>query len=195
MKLLKGAIIFLLGAGAGSGVTYAVLKKKYDDELNKSLEELRESYRRKLDTERDKKIAEDIITEEGYVSYDNMSEEEVRERMRYIQDRSLEVEHPVDDEEEGPFIIDEPAFSEDELFFEKVIADYYIDDSTLVAEGDVMLNADDCIGYENLERFVSDDDVGVIYIRNRRLATDYEVTKIGGSYSEIIGLGGDDEDD
>lgn len=201
MNLLKGVLIFAAGAGIGSGVSIALVRKKYQEKAESDIKEMREYYDKLIkETLDEKKLAEDketadkIINEQGYISYDTMSREELRDRVKTVSEQAIEEANPSEDYPDSPFVITEPAFSEDELYFEKVCADYYMDDGALVDENEELINVDDCIGLENLDRFLSSNE-GVMYIRNPKLATDYEVTKVGGKYSDILGLGGDEEDD
>lgn len=201
MNLLKGVLIFAAGAGIGSGISIALVRKKYEEKAASEIKEMREYYDNLVMEIADQKKrikmkneAEELIQEQGYISYDSMSREETKEKVKTISEQAIEKTRPVEDYPDSPFTITEPAFSEDELYFEKVCADYYVDDGALVDDNEELINVDDCIGLENLDRFLSSDE-GVMYIRNPRLATDYEVTKVGGKYSDILGLGGDEEDD
>lgn len=200
MKFLKGAIIFACGAGIGfaSGVFFT--KNKYEDKFNSELSDMRQHYQEKLngleekiDIAESKRAAEEIITQEKYVSYDRMNETEVRDRVRTIMEKAVNGDKPPEDYPDEPFVITEEDFSERELYFEKIECDYYLGDEALVDEADELLNIDDTIGYDNLEKFINSDE-SIMYIRNAHLSTDYLVTKMGGSYSEIIGVGGDDEE-
>lgn len=200
-NILKGAVIFVAGMGCGFGIGTIVWKEKYRKFAEKEVADMKAWYEEEAkiakeiqQKEKDIKKTAEIIEEQGYVSYDKMSEEEVLDRVRTIQEKSAAKAHPEEDYPDAPFVINEPAYSEEELYFEKIQADYYLDDGALVDENEELLNIDDCIGYENLERFLNSEE-GVMYIRNAHLATDYEVTKVGGRYSDILGLGGDDEDD
>lgn len=200
MNFLKGAIIFVSGVAVGAGSAVLIVRKKYADKAESEIKEMRDYYDNLIKEVNDSKKrveeikqADEIIKEQGYVSYDTMSREEVNKRVRDISEKAIQKEAPKDDYPEAPFVITEPDFSEEELYFEKVCADYYLDDGALVDENEELINVDDCIGLENLDRFLSSTE-GVMYIRNPRLATDYEVTKVGGKYSDILGLGGDEED-
>ena len=200
MKFLKGAIIFACGAGIGfvGGVFFT--KNKYEDKFNSELSEMRQHYQEKLngleekiDIAESRIEADEIIKKEAYVSYDRMNETEVRDRVKTIMEKAVNGDRPPEDYPDEPFVITEEDFSERELYFEKIECDYYLGDEALVDEADELLNIADTIGYDNLETFINSDE-SIMYIRNARLSTDYLVTKMGGNYSEIIGVGGDDEE-
>ena len=197
---MKGAIIFACGAGIGFAGGVFFTKNKYEDKFNSELSDMRQHYQEKLNNLEEKidiaesKIeADEIIKKEGYVSYDRMNETEVRDRVKTIMEKAINGDKPPEDYPDEPFVITEEDFSERELYFEKIECDYYLGDEALVDEADELLNIDDTIGYDNLEKFINSDE-SIMYIRNAHLSTDYLVTKMGGSYSEIIGVGGDDEE-
>ena len=206
MNVLKGALLFLSGAGVGSGLTYFILKDKLESNKQEEINRIRDYYNEKI--ERSKKIekkkeekqkkkdikkVDKIITENEYVPYHKMNDKEVKERVRKISEKAIETDIPTEDYPDEPFNISEEEFSEEALWHEKIELDYYLDDGALVNENEELMNIDDCIGFTNLEEFLKDENEGVMYIRNIRLASDYQVTKLSGSYSEIIGLGGDDD--
>lgn len=200
MKFLKGAIIFACGAGIGFGVGVVLTRNKYEDKFNSEMSEMRQHYQEKLngleekiDIAESKLGAAEIIKNEKYVSYDRMNETEVRDRVKTIIEKAVNGDRPPEDYPDEPFVITEEDFSERELYFEKIECDYYLGDGALVDEADELLNIDDTIGYDNLESFINSDE-SIMYIRNAHLSTDYLVTKMGGNYSEIIGVGGDDEE-
>ena len=200
MKFLKGAIIFACGAGIGFAGGVFFTKNKYEDKFNSELSDMRQHYQEKLnnleekiDIAESKKVAAEIITQQQYVSYDRMNETEVRDRVKTIMEKAVNGDRPPEEYPDEPFVITEEDFSERELYFEKIECDYYLGDEALVDEADDLLNIEDTVGYENIENFINSDE-SIMYVRNAHLSTDYLVTKMGGSYSEIIGVGGDEEE-
>ena len=194
MRFLKGAVIFLLGTGVGTAGSYLYFKKKYD-EKKEELDELREHYLGKIEKEDALKKVDNIIKEEGYVSFDDLSDEGIKEVIRSVEARTVETDRPSEDYPEEPIIITEEDYSERELSFDKYEVDYYVGDSALVNENDEMVEAGDIVGYENLEQFIADESEEIMYIRNASSGADYMVKKVYGNYSDIIGLGGDEYDD
>ncbi len=209
MGIFKGAMIFICGAGVGSGVTYIIMKKKCDEQIQKDLEANRRHYQEKLgklEHEKEVKEYEDMVvgmeyvpndeedsvsTVRDYISYDAMSQQEVAERVKEIQDRVVMDSGPKDDYPGEPIVINEEQYAEDELYFDKIEAELYLGDNALVDENEELLNINDTIGYDILEQFLEGND-DVIYIRNANLSTDYLITKVGGEYHSIMGLGGDE---
>lgn len=194
MRFLKGAVIFLLGASAGTSASYIYFKKKYD-EKKEELDELTEHYLAKIEKEEDVAKMETIISDNQYVSYDKLSEEGVKTVINEVPLQPVIIDSPPEDYPEEPIIITEEDYSERELSFDKLEMDYYVGDNALVDENSELIEAGDIVGYENLEKFISDESEDVIYIRNASSGSDYMVRKVFGNYSEIIGVGGDEYDD
>lgn len=194
MRFLKGAIIFILGAGAGASASYIYFKKKYD-EKKEELDELTEHYLAKIEKEEDVAKMETIISDNQYVSYDKLSEEGVKTVINEVPLQPVIIDSPPEDYPEEPIIITEEDYSERELSFDKLEMDYYVGDNALVDENSELIEAGDIVGYENLEKFISDESEDIMYIRNASSGSDYMVRKVFGNYSEIIGVGGDEYDD
>lgn len=194
MKFLKGAAIFLAGAGVGASISYVYFQKMFN-EKKAELEEIKEHYNAKIENEINKKISEDIVREEGYISYSTLGKEDLADMVKRIEDKALETAAPTEDYPSEPIIITEADFSERELYFEKLDLDYYMVDGALVDEADELTEIEDTIGYDNLEAFLNDNNEDVMYVRNAEKSTDYQVRKMSGSYSETIGLGGDADDE
>lgn len=192
MNFLKGAVIFAVGVGVGASTSYVYFKKQYD-EKKAELIELREHYNNKMQHEVDIKTAEEIIEKEKYVSYNKMNEE-VREVIKEVTAEALATESPSEDYPEQPIQISEEDYTERELYFDKLEMDYYIGDGALVDENEELVEVEDVLGYDILEEFINDESEDVIYIRNAAKSSDYMVRKISGSFSEIVGVGGGDDD-
>ena len=186
MSILKGAVIFLTGVGVGGTASYLYFKKKYDDR-EEELRELKDHYNKKLLDDVEIKTAEKIIQKEGYVSYEKMTPEKTEE--------VVVIDEPKKDYPKEAFVIDEIEYSEKELYFDKVELDYFVEDEALLDEADELMDVNTSIGYDILDDFIKDESEDVIYVRNPVLNTDYLVNKRFGKYSDIVGLGGDDNDE
>lgn len=200
MNLLKGIVIFTAGFVTGGVVSYSYFKTKATNDLNNELAAIREDYYNKMDHIKAEETAKEIIKEEGYTKY-NSTEPNKEVITNMIEDVTINTEdRPTEDYPAEPIMISEADFAETELYFEKRQVEYYLDDGALVdedeiVEGKTILNIDDTIGFDNLDEFLKKDDIGIMYVRNAHLGTDFEVTKISGKYSDIIGIGGDDDED
>lgn len=193
MRILKGALVFLAGAGVGFAGSYIYYKKKLDEKYEE-VNELKEHYFGKIEKVKEKEEYETKLKELNYISDDK---DVVTDMIDRVEKTALEKSSPPEDIPDGPYIISEPEFSETELGFEKLEMDYYLDDGSLVYDADEdnpLQNVEDIMGYDALDIFIDDDSLDCIYIRNRKFATDYLIHKVSGKYSEIIGLGGDDDE-
>ena len=192
MKFLKGAVIFLLGAGVGASGSYVYFKKKYD-EKKADLDELREHYLGKIEEKNINEAAKKIIEKQGYVTYDKKP----KEVDEVVADGIISppiIDTPPEDYPDEPIMINEEDYSEREFSFDKREIDFYMEDKALVDEVNELMDSDS-VGYENLEEFMNDDSEDTLYIRNASIGTDFMVRKVFGSFSEIIGVGGDDDDE
>ena len=195
MKAWHGVLIFVIGNLTGGTVTYLYLKDKRDADMNAELAEIREKYYNKMERIESENKAKEIIKEEGYIKYNTSEKEQavLVDKIKEVTKKSND--HPRDDYPNEPIIITEEDFSETELYFEKEEVEYYLDDGALVNASDELLIVDDTIGFDNLDAFLKDEDCEMTYIRNAELGTDYEVRKVSGKYSDMIGIGGADEED
>ena len=194
MKYLKGAAIFLVGNACGAAVSYIYFNQKYE-EKKLELEEIKEHYNNKIYREIEVKEAEDIIKKEGYISYDNLTNDGIEKVIKEVSEEAMINDRPNEDYPLEPIVITESDYSETELSFEKADLDYYLGDGALVDEADTLIEIADAIGYYILEDFINNENEHVIYVRNASSGTDYQIKKVSGSYSETIGIGGDDEDE
>ena len=194
MSVLKGAVIFLSGVGVGGVASYLYFKKKYDDR-EEDLRELKEHYNKKILDDAEIEKMDRIIESNQYVSYDKMTTEVPKETIKETAEESKMANRPRENNPKEAFIIDENEYSEKELYFDKVELDYFVEDEALLDEGDELIDINTSIGFDILDDFIKDENEDVIYVRNPVLNTDYMVNKRFGKYSDIVGLGGDDNDE
>ena len=92
---------------------------------------------------------------------------------------------------EYPYVISQEEFLQSEPDFEQTSITYYEGDDTLVDERDQPIPyVDPIVGGGNLSRFGDGSgDERVVYVRNEKLSTDFEVLKSDGKFShEVLGL-------
>lgn len=89
-----------------------------------------------------------------------------------------------------PYIIDEEKFM-NEAYMEKAYVNWYEEDNIFEEE---LMTVDDpyaSFGVTNGTELFRDDhvrrDSDIVYVRNEKLVTDYEITRIHGSYAKIVG--------
>lgn len=94
---------------------------------------------------------------------------------------------------EHPYVISFEEFEVNEPQHEQSSLAYYAGDDTLADERDQMIeNQDHTVGDDNLLRFGhGSHDPRVVYIRNEKTGSDYEVVRSEGTYSKEV-LGFDD---
>ena len=94
-----------------------------------------------------------------------------------------------------PYVISRLEFEDNLADYDQISLTYYDGDDTLCDDDDKRVpDIDRVIGQRNLEYFGhASDDERVVYIRNERFGTDYEVFKNDGEYTVTV-LGLSDED-
>ena len=103
--------------------------------------------------------------------------------------------------EDRPYLITIAEFHDMYSHFQKQTVTYFAGDNIIAYEDDtVMMDPDETIDVINLSRFgVMSDDENFVYVRNHQLATDYEIVRDDGKYSEMMAringtYFGDDDD-
>lgn len=196
MNILKGSLIFLLGAAAGSVVTYFLTSDKKEDRKN------------------------DI----SFKDADRMSEEDLKEyyleglrdlgfgiEERFVDEGSGEKVNPVneywetDDEDEEddcdispveanpvPYEISTDEFGRKDDYSSETLS-WYKDDITMTDDDDeVIENWKSHVGIERVDDILKDSDADAIYVRNEVEMCDYEILIFRDSYKHAV-LGEEDE--
>ena len=110
--------------------------------------------------------------------------------------RSELMDSAVDEHPSAPYIIPVEIFQEESDIYEKTSVSYY-EDGTLADERNMPIpDPDPIVGDENLERFgEGSQDDNIVYVRNERIRTDFEVSRELGSYAESFMKSKDWSDD
>lgn len=156
---MNSFVIFAIGATIGSWITYKVTKAKYEQP----------------EPEEDAGIEEDEPTEEEK-HMTKAEYESITEQLGYAT-RSEEGEEM--SEIEKPYIIDADEFGEYD--YETCSLTYYADCVLEDEYGDLVEDADDLIGLDNLNIFEEDS----LYVRNDRLHKDIEILRDYQKYSDL----------
>ncbi len=104
----------------------------------------------------------------------------------YDAELALRAEKP-----DEPYVISMDEFNEGEESFDKTNLTYYVQDDTLVDERDMPIdNVEYTVGEDNLTKFGhGSGDHNVVYVRNEKIGTDFEVIRSKGSYShDVLGV-------
>lgn len=134
----------------------------------------------------------DLKKQSDIIQYNQYSSKEPKKKSI---DELAERESPTEEYPNEPYMIDRDDYEDLDEYYDKVEVSIY-DDGAIVNENTNELLDEDCLGMNNLRIFLeTDPSATVMYLRNEKLMTDYEVVKVNGRYSEIEGLeeGGDDE--
>lgn len=92
---------------------------------------------------------------------------------------------------EKPYIIPIGDYMNPEDDFEdydRITITYYDEDEVLTDDADkVIPDVNKTVGTANLKRFGKDsDNPDIVYIRNEKLRTDFEIARVSGSYTKIV---------
>jgi len=90
-----------------------------------------------------------------------------------------------------PYVITENEWSENTDNNDRQVLTYFAGDDTLVDEDEAMIDdIEGTVGQDNMQRFGHGcDDPNVVFIRNERIGTDFEVMRHTGNYAEeVLGL-------
>ena len=116
--------------------------------------------------------------------------------VQYGEEDEKVVEFKVYERIEGkPYVISRLEFEDNEAGYDQISLTYYDGDDTLCDDKDSRIpDIDRVIGQRNLEYFGhASDDERVVYVRNEKFGTDYEIFKNDGEYTVMV-LGLSDED-
>lgn len=207
---MNKVIAFILGAAAGSLLTWKLVEKKYRDLAEEEIESVREYYIGK--DEHDKfiknievgpdpniKIEEVRLTKEdikGTPEYDKMLDDlgyTNEEMERLLDDPDVSIEKTDDgfevyiepgEEHIEPYIISPEEFGELEGHDRRNWT--YYSDFVLTNElGDIVSNPESYIG-DALSHFGDFED-DAVHVRNENIECDYEIIKVEESFTEING--------
>lgn len=170
-NILSNILMFAAGAAVGSVVTWKLMQVKCEQRIQEEVESVREAFDKlediaeeadKEDEPEDAKIVDNIIRENNY---DGQNEGE-----------------EVDDDMVGPHVITYDDFAENGYEGESL---YYFTDGVVT---DLMYNVmddyEDLIGDDFAEHF-GEEEPDVVYIRNDKLKTDFEVLRDERRFSEV----------
>src|SRR5690606_10502373 len=190
-------------------------EKAMDDVLHREIEQMRQHYK-KLYKVDEYEAVENLLDEIAVPEPDDnvISDKALAEVARVIESQGyhrevappgVAVSEPVrknifedgdkvfpegekEEVEAGPYVIDTATFMEDDEY-EKATLTYWEGDRTVSDEREeVVPEYDMLIGIENLDKFGESDpgDPDVVYIRNERMSTDFEVLRHSSKYAEQV---------
>ena len=175
---IKYTLIFAIGAGIGSVVTWAVLKPRYERSTQEQIDEVKEHYKRKYtansetptdisieDTKDNDEEYDQTVTDLGYSESPATEGNETK-----IMDR--------------PYVIHPNDFGEyDE--YDRISLSYYADGILADEDDEIVEDVESIVGFESLNHFGEYEDDSV-YVRNDVRKVDYEILLDQRRYSEVM---------
>lgn len=196
MNKLLYVVIFLLGAAAGSYITYQKMVEDEEERINAEVETALGRLRcNEKSASGGNANATEEVTEalkEANLAYVEVAKQyrEFEEDAEEMNDADLnkhlaEREHPTDDEKEKTPVIYEITRDEyDESDFVGLTYTYFNEDDILLDEGDDVVDKPEELVGDMLSHF--DDRQEVMYVRNNALGIDFEIIRRFSSYAEDI---------
>jgi hypothetical protein len=174
--MIREVLCFALGAAAGFGAATYFMKTKYEAMVDEEVKSVMEWAK--------KKEKEPLNNDES-VETEELSHSEEVEKFNEIAPNYNKISEKVNKvmDEYKPYRISEGDFVVDDDEYAKVSLEYYSDDDSLFEGSEYISNIEETVGEDNLDFFVSMGDE-IMYVRNEKYKTDYEICRIAGRYSE-----------
>ena len=197
---LKGVLIFVLGAAAGSLATWKLIEKKYKDIAQEEIDSVKDTFSKMKKNKYPDKL-EDYPDFEEFDDSDDSDDVEEEPKPEQKIDRNNKpdiVEYakilsetgytnyaerqdkkekkgvePVEDER--PYVISPDEFGEKDGY-ENVTLTYYADGVLTDYFDNVISNVDEVVGFDSLDHFGEYED-DVVFVRNEKMETDYEILR------------------
>lgn len=197
---LKGVLIFVLGAAAGSLATWKLIEKKYKDIAQEEIDSVKNTFSKMKKNEYPDKL-EDYPDFEEFDDSDDSDDVEEETKPEQKIDRNNKpdiVEYakilsetgytnyaerqdkkekkgvePVEDER--PYVISPDEFGEKDGY-ENVTLTYYADGVLTDYFDNVISNIDEVVGFDSLDHFGEYED-DAVFVRNEKMETDYEILR------------------
>lgn len=193
-KKMYKVIIFIGGVAAGSFVTWRLLKEKYIRQTQEEINEVREHYRKKKESEEvtvdsngvtETNEKPDLIayaaklTKKGYIDYTDPKSivkatgDTIDAVVQKTNEESLDPVILNDPSYQPPYIISPEDFAIDDEYT-IVNLNYYIDGVLTDEDDNIVENVDDVVGLENLNHMGEYED-DALHIRNENYKCEYEI--------------------
>lgn len=191
MNKATAFVAFVIGAAAGSAVTWYGLKTKYQQYAEEEVNELREYYSSKLANTEDEhlEVANDIDEEPSptEIKSNRIEMTKIAERQNYSGYFKTEAKSISEDPnilEPSPVVVS-PEELEDEPDYEWRDITVYADDVVCDDNDDKLDDVENVIGTDSLNHF-GEYTEHVVYVRNDRLKCYFEISKDARTYEEVL---------
>lgn len=185
---MNKVIAFVLGATAGSLITWKLVEKKYKDLADEEIASVVETFKNKYKKEENE--VKQFADETKEVTTVNERKEEKKEYAKMINDlryNTVDKDYTVYVEQGDDMIM--PYVIAPDEYGDKVGYDaktwYYHADGIVADENDEIVPDPENIIGEALEHFGDYDDDSV-YVRNDNVKCDYEILKHNQTYNEFV---------
>lgn len=185
---MKNVIIFAVGAGVGSLLTWMFIKDKYkqiaDEEIESVVQRFKDRRRMEMEKEETEEPIEPAKVDPVVSTYnsiiDTMDYSVTRDYAETDDIYTVKVE--VGEEILKPEIIDADEFGDMEGYDTNTLT-YYADGIIADDDGDLVFEHKTLIG-DALQHF---DENNLVYVRNANELCDYEIYKDSKTYAEVFG--------
>lgn len=191
--LLTGLVI---GGGAGAGVTYLVLKEKFEKQLTEEVNALKAHYVERdqkmaqMNEERKKELEETVYSasdRNDFADYTklysaNVGEETSSESIAAVTSYNEAVENTDDYSSAAEVISDEEWDNPEYDNYRKISVDYFEDGAVFETLSGEELDGFDLIAGEDWKDAFGEYTPNVVYVRNHDLKTDYEIIEQEGPH-------------
>lgn len=182
--MAKEAMIFGLGLCIGAAGATIILKKHYEDILNDEIESVKQHYQNKYATvDKTVKVKEPEEPKEEQEYYNNIIEKLNYNEFSTKVESSEEPDTEEEEDEDISIISSEEYFSKNE--FDKLQATFWKGDEIAMDINEEILDIDILGGIAILNNVDAYED-DVIYVRNIKYGSDYEVIISDGSYADFM---------
>ena len=201
-RTLYSVFLVAVGAAIGSAVTWKIVKTKYEKIAQEEIDSVKDMYRELMQKSKDEDIDEpDVTVNEEDGSDDDVFQPDNETLFEYHNITSSYRSSEDNEEEEndkeggtgypdeapyinGPYVISPDDFRCSPPGYNAQSLDYFAD-GVLADSWGVELDIEETIGQESLECFGDYVD-GIVYVRNERTETDYEVSQDPRTYEEVL---------
>ena len=183
-ETIKYGFIFTIGVAIGAGVTYGLLKGKYEQIANEEIADMKEYYANKYDQLPDK---ENFSEEDIPVEAENIKIEEkpnIRDYASIINKESYNRADVLEkDGEQKPYVITPDEFGEIEEY-DKISLTYYADGFLTDDMDEIVADIEGTVGWDAIDHIGEYED-DAVHIRNDERECDYEILADMRNYKDI----------
>lgn len=176
--IIREALVFSAGALIGGFVSYNILKKRFNEELQEETRETREYARNRIAEYKQRaEIAEEVFEKLQAVEVEE--EEEINPEEAIDEYDPSSVLSPPEDTPEVPYLIDEDTYNDHIPYNTKEVLLYYSLSGTLATDTDEQIDDPrQCVGDVLEDIVAAGTPWKVFYVRNPLTSHDYEVNNL-----------------